>query len=415
MYRSKTARPRIFSQDFRRALRRFLRWQNLAIMIAILAPLSVAHAITFTHLSPQPTWSDTSISALGGTDYFGTSAVRQDQNVWVIGIRGDGFTPTYVARKRFLNGVAQPIEQLNDATHFTNMAASGQRMALFSYIGASATGDRNTIYAYVGTDNNFHYGQVKTTVPTGAFSQNKFALPTAIPGTFAPGIPPAIAASGSCTLGGKAAGTCVYFFIQDSVGFIYYKWIDCPTNGDCSALSSSTTVQVDGTPVSTSWNRIESGGYIPSIAGPTAAQVTNNTIMVLAGIDFEGFPLSWNLAANTGVLLLSNSWTPPSGTEGGLFSSAFAATTYNRGVYASGTGCAQVIGIGNGPNNHTWSMATCDGTTLQTPWQDITGPGGLGVQSLSETFPGATPKFDITSGSLGGITGSIWKASYVTN
>jgi hypothetical protein len=391
----------------------FKHWRGLAVMMGLVATSSVAYAFNFTHL--PPTFSDTSLGALGGADYFATSAVRQDQNLWVIGIDGDGFAPVIVARKRFINGAAQPIEQLNDGTHFLNMAPDGQRMALFSYIGSSPTGDRNTVYAYVGSDNKLHYGQVKSGVPTNAFSQNAIVLPTAaqLPdrGTFDPHVAPSIAASGSCTLGGKPAGTCLYFFLQDSNEYIYYKWIDCPPNGDCSTLSASTTVQFDGTPVSTSWNRIESGGYIPSMAGPTAAQVTNNTIMVLAGIDSLGEPLSWNLAANTGALLLSHSWNPPSG---GLFGSSFAATTYNRGVYASGTGCAQLTAIGNGAN-HTFTMATCDGEHFTTGWQDITGPGGLGHQSLSETFPGTTPGFDLTSGSLGSSTGSTWKATYVTN
>jgi hypothetical protein len=363
-------------------------------------------ALTYTHFG---TWADTGVS--GGPEVVdGAYAVRKDNTLWVMAVKADGFTPTNVYRRIWTGGAWQASEILSDATHFTNMKANGQAIALHAYLGSGTSTDRNTVYAYVGTESAplVHYGQVKSTVTAApyTFSQNTRSGPAdfmTYHANFTRALRPALATSGTCTIGGTT-GTCLYLFIEDDLGFIYYKWVACPTDGNCSAFSTTTTVQSGGTPNPALWNRIESAGYVDG--GLAAAQVSSGKIAVI-GVTFSGSIVSWNLTASTGAIVSSFSWPSPTGTFGGLNpSQTIGATTYNRG-----SGCAQILATGLGAHGfHPWSTATCDGSSLATPWQDLGAPpagGGYGVNMIAETTPGSPPHFDL------GITngGSIYRAT----
>ena len=263
---SKTGHPKFFGTR--------AQWGGLAVVMGLLASPSAVQAITFTHLpseSPTNTFVNTHLADFGEMDTV-SSAVRKDGFYWAMGVTAVKATPKVIRVRSNGSGSFLAAENMsgnvcNDgAGHFTapcfpnlfgppvdGQTGFTQGFQVYSYLGTANTTDRNTVYAYVGTDGGLHYGQWKSSVTSGygatTFSPHVIPGPGNYLGYVAHLIPaagmtghvaaPAIASSGSCAIGG-ITGTCVYFFVQDLNGFIYYKWIACPTNGNCSTLSTDT-------------------------------------------------------------------------------------------------------------------------------------------------------------------------------
>lgn len=351
---------------------------------------SLGEAITFNH---PGTWFNP-IASTG--EQMGSSmgyATRKDNSSWRLTTRiaNPSHPGAAVFRQVYdQNGSGagwtngwHTLEVLPGFNLATIDSSGATAITLHSYLGPTTSGARNVVMGYVGTDGLIHYGQVKSGTATAfpnTFSQNTRNGPSGV--TLNTAYRPAFATAGTtgfCASQG-AGSTCLYLFVKGTINAtghsaIYFKRVSCPTDGNCSAFTTTTN---DWTKIPGSDNMVDTG--------LAAARVNNDKIMV-AGVH-GGTGFSWVITASTAAIGATNTipWPVPNAinlmpaTLG--FPVALGATSFNRG-----TGCAQIVGTGG--NDHVWSTATCDGINFNA-WQDLGLPfsGGIpGTASIAETFP----------------------------